>query len=323
MLSSIHFVEAVRFVIVLAAVAAVFSWSAAIVALGFIRRVRGKAAPRRGPAGRWPRRVVLALAAAGVVAFCYAYFVEPYWLEHTHVSLDSAKLPAGARPIRIVHISDLHCDAKVRLEEKLPGEIAAHQPDAIVFTGDATNSRDGLQNFRRCMKRLAAIAPTFAVLGNWGAARSNARELYEGTGVRVLAGEARKLDVRGAAIHFIGGPPHAWGDVARAAKAVGPDAYRIVLNHYPAKVLETADLGVDLYLAGHIHGGQIALPFYGAVITLSPTGKRFESGLYRVKDTWAYVSRGIGMEGGAPRIRFLARPEVTRIDISPRAGIAP
>ena len=322
-LSSVSFFEGVRFAAVLAVAGGVFFWSAVIVTRGLVRRVRGKIAPHRGAVGRWARRIVLALAAAGIVALSYAYFIEPYWLEHTHVSLDSAKLPAGARPIRIVHISDLHCDPKVRLEEELPDEVAGHDPDVIVFTGDAINSRGGVGHFRRCMKRLAAIAPTFAVLGNWDRAHSNAKELYEGTGVRVLDGEAQRLEVRGVTIYFIGGPTRAWGDVARAAEAVGTDAYRVVLYHYPRRIYEAADLGVDLYLTGHTHGGQVALPFYGAVVTLAHFGKRFESGLYRVKDTWMYVNRGIGMEGGAPRIRFLARPEITRIEISPQERAAP
>jgi predicted MPP superfamily phosphohydrolase len=74
---------------------------------------------------------------------------------------------------------------------------------------------------------------------------------------------------------------------------------------------------IDLYLAGHTHGGQVALPFYGALITLSKTGKKYESGLHHLSNTYMYTNRGIGMEGGkAPRVRFCARPEVTVIDIS-------
>jgi predicted MPP superfamily phosphohydrolase len=70
--------------------------------------------------------------------------------------------------------------------------------------------------------------------------------------------------------------------------------------------------------AGHIHGGQVALPFYGALVTLSRTGKTYESGLYRVGGTWLHVSRGLGMEGGhIPRVRFWARPEVTVIEAYP------
>jgi predicted MPP superfamily phosphohydrolase len=62
----------------------------------------------------------------------------------------------------------------------------------------------------------------------------------------------------------------------------------------------------------------VALPLYGALITFSRFGKRFESGLYRVGGTALYVNRGIGMEGGgAPRVRFWARPEITLIELVP------
>jgi predicted MPP superfamily phosphohydrolase len=61
----------------------------------------------------------------------------------------------------------------------------------------------------------------------------------------------------------------------------------------------------------------VALPFYGALFTLSKSGKKYEAGLYRVKDTWLYVNRGIGMEGGTLRVRFCARPEVTVLKLTP------
>jgi hypothetical protein len=77
-------------------------------------------------------------------------------------------------------------------------------------------------------------------------------------------------------------------------------------------------LNVDLYLSGHTHGGQIALPLYGAIITLSKFGKKYESGMYTVGDTILYVNRGIGFEPRpAPPIRFCARPEITVFDIAP------
>ncbi len=80
------------------------------------------------------------------------------------------------------------------------------------------------------------------------------------------------------------------------------------------------------YLAGHTHGGQIALPFYGALMTLSRYGKRFEGGLYQVGPTPLHVRRGIGMEGGwVPRVRFCARPEMTVLELTgnPPGSAAP
>jgi predicted MPP superfamily phosphohydrolase len=72
----------------------------------------------------------------------------------------------------------------------------------------------------------------------------------------------------------------------------------------------------DLYLAGHTHGGQIALPFYGALITYSRYDKKYEAGLYREGSTTLYVNRGLGLaHEPMPEARFWARPEVTVIDL--------
>jgi predicted MPP superfamily phosphohydrolase len=79
---------------------------------------------------------------------------------------------------------------------------------------------------------------------------------------------------------------------------------------------EAARAGVDLFLAGHTHGGQIRLPLIGAVVTSSIYWKRYEMGLYTQGHTWLYVSRGIGMEGlGAPRARFLCPPEIELFEL--------
>ena len=94
----------------------------------------------------------------------------------------------------------------------------------------------------------------------------------------------------------------------------------IYLNHKPDAVDELEELGtgqrVDLFLCGHTHGGQVCIPFWGAVVTLSKYHKRYERGLYEVRGIPMYVNRGVGMEGGAvPRVRFLSRPEVAVIDL--------
>jgi predicted MPP superfamily phosphohydrolase len=94
----------------------------------------------------------------------------------------------------------------------------------------------------------------------------------------------------------------------------------LFLYHYPyPDVVPAADQRrVDLLCSGHVHGGQIALPFYGALVTLSKYGKQYEAGLYRAGPMWMYVSRGIGMEGSrSPRVRFCSRPEIAVIDVVP------
>lgn len=275
-------------------------------------------------------RTTLALAAVGLLCFAYGAFVEPYWPEVTHVRIESPKLRGAQRPVRVVHISDLHCDPTVRLEERLPDLIAAQHPDLIVYTGDSANSREGLPVLRNLLPRLAQVAPTYAVRGNWDTGWRR-EQLFGGTGVHELEGSAAEVEVAGTKLWVAGAPygklyeptPGVRSDLRiNALGAVPEGAFTILLYHTPDEILEAAKTGrVDLYCAGHTHGGQVAMPFYGALATLSKFGKKYESGLYREGATWLYVTRGIGMEGGpAPRVRFLARPEVTVIELAPPSG---
>ena len=102
---------------------------------------------------------------------------------------------------------------------------------------------------------------------------------------------------------------------------MAPDAVNILLQHSPDFLEEAAEAGYDIYLAGHTHGGQVRIPFYGAVITMSRFGKRYEAGLYSMRDTRMYVNRGLGLEGGwAPRIRLFCRPEVTVLNLQSPTG---
>jgi uncharacterized protein len=265
--------------------------------------------------------IILGLATFVLLCIAYGFYIEPSWLQVTRVRIESPKLPRGTRPIRIVHISDLHSEAKPRLETRLPDVIAAAQPDLIVFTGDALNAPRGLPVFQSCMARLAAIAPTFAVRGNWDTCDWSHLDLFGGTGAYELRGEAVKVMVRGTPLWLAGKPVGDQETTGRVLDQVPWDAFSVFLFHYPDEIEEVARRKVDLYCAGHIHGGQVALPLYGALVTPSRYGKRYEAGLYRVGETRLYVNRGIGMEGGKiPRVRFLARPEVTILEIHPENG---
>jgi predicted MPP superfamily phosphohydrolase len=85
----------------------------------------------------------------------------------------------------------------------------------------------------------------------------------------------------------------------------------LLLMHPPDIAPEANDAGIDLYLCGHTHGGQIRLPFIGAVFSSSHLGQQFIMGRYELGTTTLYTSRGVGMEGlGAPRARFLCPPEI-------------
>ena len=141
---------------------------------------------------------------------------------------------------------------------------------------------------------------------------------FDGTGVRELNGDCVPVQVRGETVWIAG---VAADSEARAKAALGnvpPAGLTVFLAHSPDTISVIAHENVDLCCCGHMHGGQIALPLYGALIALTRTGKAFEAGLYRVGQTWLYINRGLGMEGGSlPRMRFCACPELTLIDLAP------
>ncbi len=304
-------------VLFLGAVAGVYVVAVAMLVRIILARAKGKGLPD-SHRDLWFRRIVSGLAILGVGCAAHGYFVEPYWPAVTRVRIETRKFPQGARPVRVVHISDIHSDLKPRLEARLPQLIAVQKPDLIVFTGDCVNSRGGIPAFKKCFSRLARLAPTIVVKGNWDSPNFSSPDLFGGTGARELDGSAVKLKVGGVELWVAG---VAFGDEMKIPQAVGqvPEgAFTVFLHHSPDWIEDIACLPVDLCCAGHTHGGQVALPFYGALITLSEYGKRFENGLHRVGETWLYVNRGIGMEGnGAPRVRFCARPEITVIEIVP------
>jgi predicted MPP superfamily phosphohydrolase len=99
--------------------------------------------------------------------------------------------------------------------------------------------------------------------------------------------------------------------------AAPPESLILLLYHLPDLMPQAAHLGVDLFLAGHTHGGQWRVPGFGAILTSSRYWKRYEAGRYREGRTHLYVSRGLGLEGfGAPRARFFCPPEIVLITIT-------
>ena len=317
--------ESTAVMLFVCAVAAVYLFAACAVVRALLRRFGSLEKPTR--AALIAERASLVLAGVGLLCFAYGYFVEPYWPQVTRTRVTSARLAGATRPVRVVHLSDLHCDPAPRLEERLPDLVAAERPDLIVFTGDSLNSPAGLPVLKPLLTRLAQIAPTFAVRGNWDVWYWGRQDLFGGTGVRELNGEAVRVEittaatavwVAGAAYGELDAPLHGpGGKVGGALGAVPAGAPVVFLYHTPDEMLDIAATNrVDLYCAGHTHGGQVALPLYGALVTFSKFGKRYESGLYREGQTSLYVNRGLGMEGGhAPRVRFWARPEISVIEM--------
>jgi predicted MPP superfamily phosphohydrolase len=255
-----------------------------------------------------------------------AYIVEPLLVETTALSLTFDDLDPAAQPVRIVHLTDTHIERNSYRETATVRRVNALAPDVIVLTGDYLNlsylnDPVSAAHFRQFIAQLDAPYGIYAVRGSVEPFPEAMERLVQGTGITWLEQEAATVDVRGQSITIVGVAcsHHQELDTARLAQAmtgIDDDALTLLLYHSPDLIREASELGVDLYLGGHTHGGQLRLPLYGAVVTASRYGKQYTNGLFERGGTHMYISRGLGFEGGGmPRARFLCRPEVVSIDL--------
>lgn len=266
---------------------------------------------------------LMALQLAGTALYLWGTLYEPFALAMTERTVATPHLPSGRPPLRLLHLSDLHVERLTRREAYLMQLIDQARPDLIVITGDFLNlsyvdepvARDEV---RKILLQLDAPYGVYATLGSPPVdPRLTTPSLFEGTKIRLLRDEVAVLDFDdGCRLSLIGMDCDHELDIDSQVfrELVGlapPDSMKLLLYHSPELMPLVQEYPVDLYLCGHTHGGQMRVPLYGAVITSSSLGKRYEMGPYLEKDTMLYISRGIGLEGlSAPRMRLLCPPEI-------------
>lgn len=251
-------------------------------------------------------------------------YVEPFDVRVSQVHVPGPVLLPG-RPLRIVHLSDLHVERSTKREWELLRQVEELSPDIIVLTGDYLNTSyvdDVLarRDARAFLAQLDAAYGVYAVTTRTVDTPEAVTAMFGELDIAVLRDEVQRLSFEGDDLYLVGvsylDQERDSAMLSSLMEQVPDDAYSLLLYHTPDVVEVAAEEGVDLYLAGHTHGGQIRLPFFGAVFTASAYGKRYEQGRYSVGETTLYVSRGLGMEGmGAPRARFLCPPEIVVVDL--------
>lgn len=276
-----------------------------------------------------PALILLIGWLAGVTAIAaYATWIAPFQIEVTHESLAAKGL---SRPLRMIHIGDLHVERITARERRLNQLLESLQADVIVFSGDFVNLtyRDDLR----------AEADVRAVIAGWHApygvyavpgtplveplerVRAFVRDLPS---ITLLLNQWQTVETPAGTLliaglittHHLPADRAALAGLARRRPAV--DGLRLLLTHSPDVAPEAAALGFDLVLCGHTHGGQIVLPLIGPLFSGSAYGRRFIRGRYALGKTTLYVTRGLGMEGwGAPRARLICAPEITVWTILP------
>ena len=239
-------------------------------------------------------------------ALLYGWF-EAGWLRTRVRDVPVDGLPPELDGLRVVHLSDFHLGPPSR------GEVAVRraaewargrQADLVVVTGDLLSHPRGRAGLDEALAGLDA----YLVLGNHDVAVtrdpfSRAVEL-DGLEATLLEDEAVRLEPRGVPIQLAGTAPRARGPVPRP----DPDArLRILLSHYPRLDVD----GYQLVLAGHMHAGQINVPYPGGKLRLAHRRARLTEGLYRQAGVTLHVSPGLGTT--FVPFRFFARPEATEL----------
>lgn len=277
---------------------------------------------------RWGLGALGALA-AGLLG--YAIGVEPYAIETVKFDLFCPRLPEAFEGYTVLQVSDLHMRQMGRREKIIERLIRALPPvDLVAVTGDLIHTPAGIEPFLNLAQAFQPQDGVFAVFGN--SEHKNGVRPYAFS--RTLA-EHRVMPLmnshvfltRGEAQIALAGVDDPVSNLDRLSDALAgipEDTFTLALMHSPDSVAEAVLRGVDVVLSGHTHGGQVKLPWYGAIYTHSVLGRRMSDGYYakrrlrravgiRPGRTQLYVTRGLGISGLA--LRFLARPELTVITL--------
>jgi predicted MPP superfamily phosphohydrolase len=278
--------------------------------------------------------VVGLLGQLGVTAaYLWGLIIEPHRLRLTELTLVTDRLTADASPIRILHISDLHIERLTRREENVLRIVKENEPDLIVITGDYVNlsyNQDPITHaqVRQLLSQLSAPYGVYATLGSPPVdLRDAVIPIFDGLPIRLMRHDCEMINLgQGRELALLGMDctHHLPTDRQRLdflMTNAPENVLRIFLYHSPELMPEAVLHNINLYLCGHTHGGQVRLPLIGPLLTSSQLGRRYVMGLYQEKGTHLYVSRGIGLEGlSAPRVRFLAPPEMTLITLHGQKG---
>nr|WP_307807436.1 metallophosphoesterase [Naasia sp. SYSU D00948] len=293
-----------------------------------------------------------AVAAAG--AFAWGSLVERRRFTLRRVTVPV--LPAGADPIRVLHLSDLHMAPWQKAKQEWVRSLASLKPDLVVDTGDNLGHERGIEGIREAYAPFAGVPGVFVWGSNdyYGPQPKNplryfrgasteprnprrldlealSRYLRDDLGWTDLDNTAAGLVLRGLPIDFFGvDDPHRQFDRLDEVSAAmdeldeareEPAALRIGVTHAPyRRILDSfTRRGAEVIFAGHTHGGQVCVPFFGALVTNCDLPRRQVKGLSRWRSgsraSWLHVSAGLGTSIYAP-VRFACPPEATLVTLT-------
>ena len=272
-----------------------------------------------------------AAVATPFVAGAYGLLYGRLNLETTEQKIHLARLPKAFDGFRIVQLSDIHIgpfmdEDQIRKFVRIANSL---KPDLIALTGDfLTFDPSPKRVVVNALSGLRAPFGVFGCLGNhdaWARSEDALTELFADCGIRMLRQQRVDLRISGERLNLAGidyanshhlsaGPGHMNSRTLEGLKPlVVPDTANILLSHNPETFDRAAELGVDLSLSGHTHGGQLALEFISPELAPSRLVTPYVAGWFQRPGGQLYVNRGIGTIAAPMRVG--APPEITAFEL--------
>lgn len=225
--------------------------------------------------------------------------------------------PRHLHGLSVAFVSDLHCDGAPSCEwyDRLWETVRGIGPDLLLLGGDYLSRGDSLPILDRALRGLRTLQPRmgiWAVMGNHDLeALGEVRKMLRRSGCGILDDGWEILDRgdgRTVTLHGTGSP---WTTKAEPSSSIPPGGVDISLTHTPDNAPSLAEKGARYILAGHIHGGQVALPLLGAILSPSIHSRRWAYGCHSLRSSRLVVSSGVGVVG-VP-FRILVPPEIVLV----------
>ena len=262
----------------------------------------------------WRRRLAWALVI--IVCAAAAVAAEVYREVHTtRLVTETTVTDKLAGELRIMQLSDIHMRDDPAQLASIVTQVRDAGPHLIVIAGDTLNTRnETLDPFKELFSRLAELGiPMYAVLGNhdhWSRDLPQLVELYARHGIKLIDNEHEVITGEFGSFTLVGAGD-AYTDHAHLDQALkgAPGGFRFLLTHSPEILPQLEKADIDYAVCGHTHGGQVAMPFIGAIYVpgqgLFP---KYSRGRYQVGKAALYIDSGVGVTG--MDLRFLVQSQI-------------
>jgi len=257
--------------------------------------------------------LAVTLPAVGVDAF----FIEPHWLTVRHETMTSDKV---TKPIKIAVIADIQTDDVGVYEREALMRVKDYNPDLVLWSGDYIqvhpHKMETQQNLFSNILKDVDLKPSIGAYATQGDTDQfdGWQKCFAGSNFNVFQ-DTTTVKLNGITLTLLSLYDSRW--MPNIPQKV--DDLHIIVGHKPDFSLKKPP--ADLLIAGHTHGGQVQIPFFGPLMTMSWVPRQWGGGCFTDIGTGAMlcISRGVGMERQlAPRLRFCCRPELVFIDVLPK-----